>query len=234
MKKSFGFLMFATAFALTSTSTSALAADFSGRWATKTSGEMRLDQSGNHVTGTYALNGGQIRGEVSGDRLSGIWAQSNSGRRCASTQQGTNYWGRLSVRLSGDAGRWSGRWSYCDEAEGSGGEWNGDRIGPSFSGRWATKTSGEMRLVQSGDHVDGSYALNGGQIRGALKGDQLSGLWAQSTSGRRCNRQQLGTAYWGSFSYKLSGDGKRWSGPWAYCDEPAGSGGVWEAERIGE
>jgi hypothetical protein len=245
MSKFLGFVMFGAAIAFTSTAASA--ADFSGRWATKTSGEMRLEQSGDRVNGTYALNGGQIRGEVSGDRLSGTWAQSTSGRRCSRQELGTNYWGRLSVRLSGDARSWSGRWSYCDEAEGSGGEWNGERIGgvmggyhdgpaatTTFEGRWATKTSGEMRLAQNGDHVDGSYALSGGQIRGDSNGNRLSGIWAQSTSGRRCGRQELGTDYWGRFSFQLSTDGERWSGRWSYCDEAEGSGGEWNGSRIGE
>jgi hypothetical protein len=243
MKTAFGFALVAAMFAVASIAASA--ADFSGRWATKTSGEMRLEQSGNRVNGTYTLNGGQVRGEVSGDRLTGTWAQSTSGRRCSRQELGTNYWGRLSVSLSGDARSWSGRWSYCDEAEGSGGEWSGERIGDvayhdgpaattTFEGRWATKTSGEMRLAQSGDRVDGSYALNGGQIRGDANGNRLTGIWTQSISGRRCGSEELGSAYWGRFSFQLSTDGERWSGRWSYCDELEGSGGGWNGSRIGE
>ena len=245
MNRTFGFVVFAAAFAFASSSTGASAADFSGRWATKTSGEMRLEQNGARVDGTYALNNGRIRGEVNGDRLTGLWVQSTSGRRCTSEQQGTYYWGRLTVSLSSDGRGWSGRWSYCDEADGSGGEWAADRVGdvayhdgllPNrwFEGRWSTKTSGEMRLKQNGAHISGTYALNNGRIEGEVDGKRLTGLWAQSNSGRRCNTQQLGSFYWGRFSFQLNGDGEGWSGPWSYCDEANGSGGTWEATRIGE
>lgn len=235
--------VFALLGALALCAVSASAADFSGRWATKTSGEMRLLQNGDRVDGSYDLNGGRISGAVSGGQLSAIWAQSLSGRRCARQELGSWYWGRLTVNLSADGKSWSGRWSYCDEQELSGGIWEATRTGDvashdgpppnrSFAGRWATKTSGEMRLDQNGAVIEGSYALNSGRIRGEAKGNELSGVWAQSKSGQRCARAEMGSFYWGRFTWRLANDGKRWSGPWTYCD--GGTSGTWEADYIGE
>jgi hypothetical protein len=180
--------------------------------------------------------------------MSGIWAQSSSGRRCNREELGSFYWGRFKFQMSGDQTRWSGGWSYCDEPEATGGGWNGKRIGSvpggdfadgpaaptTFEGHWATAEFGEARFEERDGRVSGSYAWNGGQISGDANGNRLTGIWAQTTSGRRCNSQQLDSFYWGRMSLQLSTDGERWSGGWSYCDEADGSGGGWNGKRIRE
>ena len=260
MSKTLGLVMFAAVFAFAGTSAPASAADFSGRWATVENGETSLDQNGDRVSGTYAFKDGRVSAEVRGNWMSGIWAQSSSGRRCNREELGTFYWGRFKVQLSGDEERWSGGWSYCEEPEATGGGWNGKRIGgasggghhgggnlhdgggyadgpaasTTFEGRWATAEFGEARFEDRNGRGSGSYAWNNGQVSGNVNGNRLTGIWAQSSSGRRCNSQQLGSNYWGRLSLQLSTDGERWSGGWSYCDEADGSGGGWNGKRIGE
>ena len=246
MYRTIGILIFGVLAAFAGMSAPASAADFSGRWATVEFGEMNVEQVRDRVDGTYAWNGGRVSGEVSGDWLSGIWAQSTSGRRCNREELGTFYWGRFKFQMSGDQTQWTGGWSYCDEPEASGGGWSGKRIGgvpsgsyndgptldASFAGRWATAEFGEARLEDNNGLVSGSYAWKNGRISGSMNGNRLSGIWAQTTSGRRCNSQQTGSFYWGRFSWQLSSDATRWTGHWSYCDEPEGSGGGWNGTRI--
>ena len=249
MYRTIGFVMFGAAIALVGTSAARADADFSGRWATVENGETSLDQNGDRVSGTYAFKDGRVSAEVSGNWMSGIWAQSSSGRRCNREELGTFYWGRFKVQMGGDEQRWSGGWSYCDEPEATGGGWSGQRIGggeghggyhdgpaapTTFEGRWATAEFGEARFEDRDGRITGSYAWSGGQVSGNADGNRLTGIWAQTTSGRRCNSQQLGSNYWGRLSLQLSTDGERWSGGWSYCDEPDGSGGGWNGKRLGE
>ena len=260
MSKTLGFVMFAAVFAFASPPATASTADFSGRWATVEFGELSVEQVRDRVDGSYTWNDGRVSGEVSGNWMSGTWAQSSSGRRCNREELGTFYWGRFKVQLSGDEERWSGGWSYCDDPEATGGGWSGKRVagshqggghhgdgdhhgggyadGPAasttFEGRWATAEFGEARFEESNGRVRGTYAWNDGQVSGDVDGNRLNGIWAQSSSGRRCNSQQLGSAYWGRFGLQLSTDGERWSGGWSYCDEPEATGGGWNGKRIGE
>jgi hypothetical protein len=112
---------------LAAASTAAWAqADFSGKWRTN-QGAMRIDQDGERVTGEYELKDGQVRGHVHGDTLTGTWAQSSANHRCFEARMGTYYWGRFWMRMSPDGDSFRGRWSYCEDEPGSGGDWTGGR-----------------------------------------------------------------------------------------------------------
>jgi hypothetical protein len=100
--------------------------NYAGAWRTN-NGDMRLDQDGDRVTGSYDLKGGRVRGHVDGESLSGIWAQDTADRRCRETRMGTHYWGHFRFDLNDEADHFDGSWSYCDESFGSGGTWSGDR-----------------------------------------------------------------------------------------------------------
>ena len=100
--------------------------DFSGGWRSN-NGEMRIEQSGSRAWGEYAMKDGRIRGDVDGDTFSGIWTQTSSNRGCPDERMGSRYWGRVTLHLNEEGDRFYGRWSYCDDAPGSAGEWHGER-----------------------------------------------------------------------------------------------------------
>jgi hypothetical protein len=100
--------------------------EFAGDWRTNM-GAMRLDQDGDRVNGTYEMKGGRVRGHVEDNSLTGIWTQDAADHRCFEERMGSRYWGRFRLTLNDDGDSFSGRWSYCDDAFGSGGDWTGER-----------------------------------------------------------------------------------------------------------
>ena len=102
-------------------------ADYSGDWVTDAFGNMHLAQSFATAQGTYSFKNGQVTGTVSGDTFAGIWVQSSSGRQCKAPQSGSYFWGKFNLHMGNDGTYWKGRWSYCDDTEGTGGAWNGKR-----------------------------------------------------------------------------------------------------------
>jgi hypothetical protein len=74
---------------------------FTGAWNTTWFGAMHLTQTGNQVTGTYALCNGTatISGTVTGSTLDGTWTEP-----CDSGQ------GRIRVALSANGNSFSGQW----------------------------------------------------------------------------------------------------------------------------
>ncbi len=101
------------------------AAPAAGAWETSM-GVMVLEQNGASVTGTYALDGGRIVGEIRGNVLDGIWIENRSDRMCdAPGPDGRRYWGR--IRFTFEAGWFAGSWGYCDEAPRDANAWRGAR-----------------------------------------------------------------------------------------------------------
>lgn len=101
--------------------------DFYGSWHTNQGEEMHIWREGDRARGDYNLKDGRLAGHIDGDRFEGIWTQSSSGRECYESRMGARYWGRFFLNLSEDGDHFHGRWSYCDEPAGSGGEWWGER-----------------------------------------------------------------------------------------------------------
>jgi len=104
----------------------AAAQDFSGRWDTNM-GALRMDQGGDHVSGSYEMKGGRVEGHVDNNTLRGIWTQDVADHCCFEERMGTHYWGHFRFHLTEDGGRFFGHWSYCEDERGSGGDWNGTR-----------------------------------------------------------------------------------------------------------
>jgi len=102
-------------------------ADFAGPWHTN-QGNMHIEQRDNHAWGDYELKDGRVRGDVDGDLFSGIWTQSSSNRRCFDEREGSHYWGRFRLHLDEDRDHFRGRWAYCNDDFGSGGDWTGERL----------------------------------------------------------------------------------------------------------
>ena len=82
--------------------------------------------------------------------------------------------------------------------------------GSAFTGIWSS-TYGTIHLVQSGSHVDGTYASCNGTatISGQVVGRVLTGTWTQS-----CNSKN------GHLRFTLSSDGKSFTGVWSYGTAP--------------
>jgi len=101
--------------------------NFSGTWDTNM-GRMHIDQAADHAFGEYEMKDGHVRGHIDGDTFEGIWTQSHADHRCFEERMDSEYWGRFRLHLSPDGEHFRGRWSYCDDQPGSGGEWHGERV----------------------------------------------------------------------------------------------------------
>ena len=81
---------------------------------------------------------------------------------------------------------------------------------PTFAGKWMTTWHGgghdiPMTLTMSGSAVTGTYEYNTGTITGTETGDRLVGTWTENEGASK-----------GPFEFVMSGDGKTFSGWWAY------------------
>lgn len=95
-------------------------------WGTE-HGPLTLDiTTGDRVTGGFPQYEGRFFGilDRSTGTVRGSWVRPTTAVRCAIDVGGSFYWGRVAWRL-GEDGAMNGRWSYCDQPEGSGGQWNG-------------------------------------------------------------------------------------------------------------
>jgi hypothetical protein len=97
-----------------------------GKWSTDF-GLAELTENGDSVTGSYAVENGRITGTRAGNRLTGQWTQSTSGRKCDTAVNGSHHHGRFVFDFSADA--FTGKWSYCDDAPAD--TWSGKRDGSS-------------------------------------------------------------------------------------------------------
>jgi len=155
----------------TSTATSGL---WNGHWETNCGssncGAMDLVQTGNIVTGRYAIDTstpGTINATASDNRLSGEWSRSGSS-------------GKFDWWLGGSGVKWRGNlggiYSWC-----------GHRAGESdpapcgvgtFDGNWmavCVGCDGAMQIVQDGKDFTGTY-ING-TVSGTIDGTTATGAW---------------------------------------------------------
>ncbi|WP_411822300.1 hypothetical protein [Leptospira sp. 'Mane'] len=51
----------------------------SGKWDCGDFGTLTLSQNGNNVAGTYTVNGGSVKGKISGNNFIGTWSESETG-----------------------------------------------------------------------------------------------------------------------------------------------------------
>ena len=92
---------------------------FGGVWQT-TYGEMRLQQQGNRVIGTYSTGGGRIEGIVVGNDLRFRWLEERNGTSGAGTFQ-----------MAPDGMSFSGPWFNDTHQEAPAGTWTGQRLSKS-------------------------------------------------------------------------------------------------------
>jgi len=181
---------------------------WSGTWNT-TYREMILVQTGNTVTGVYDSNTGSINGTLTGNRLSGTWAETNG------TSGTFDFW------IEGTGLRWHGNFNKTQA-------WCGQRAGQTplspcgvstWYGTWITDCGptdpcGEMTLTQSGDSVSGTYAGGAGTVNGTVNGTELMGTLKQGAN----------TA---TFKFFMTSNGQQFQGNWntsnAWCGYRSGS-----------
>lgn len=87
-------------------------------------GRLTAQINGTNISGRYSTDNGRISGQFNGNVMDGYWGEDSSGKRCSSERMGTYYWGRLHWVFDGS--RFTGQWSYCDDA--LGGSWTGTRV----------------------------------------------------------------------------------------------------------
>lgn len=86
-----------------------------------------------------------------------------------------------------------------------------------WSGTWKTNF-GPLALTQLGDAVTGSYSHDGGRLTGTAKGGVLTGTWVEPTDR-------------GTFTFRLSADGRSFTGSWKETHPDPRQGGSWNGTR---
>jgi hypothetical protein len=192
---------------------------FEGDWATTaTSGKyrMKLQRTGNKVTGTYAPDNGKIEGVINGKVLRFAW-----------TQNGGKGSGRFV--MSDDNQSFSGSFSKGDDPDDVDGTWNGQHyVPPVFAGVWETASGGDYKygvlLTQTGDKVTGIFAPGNGRITdGVIEDKTLRFKWTQDGG----PNGQLS----GSGKFVMGEDGKSFKGNSSQTDDPDGFGNAWDGHR---
>lgn len=85
------------------------------------------------ITGTYPNYKGRLFGRLEADQiLNMVWVQPRSEKKCQSAYDGTYYWGRVVWKISGSSLK--GKWAYCQDALGSGGQWHAQLTSGNLSG----------------------------------------------------------------------------------------------------
>lgn len=88
---------------------------------------------------------------------------------------------------------------------------------------------GPLTLSSDGHRVTGHYSDFHGVLRGRVSdGGAYEMTWFQPQSEVRCDRERRDTFYWGRVVWEPAPDGGL-RGTWSYCNQPAGSGGAWNA-----
>lgn len=162
-------------------------------------GTMDLVQTGNTVTGRYAVDTstpGTINATASGNRLSGEWSRSGSA-------------GKFDWWMGGSGNRWRGNFGGIYG-------WCGHRAGDSnptpcgvgtFDGDWTVvceSCDGAMHVNQDGKDFTGTYV--NGTVDGTIDGTQATGTWHTSSSNGPftwylINSQQFNGNYGGTFKW---------------------------------
>lgn len=165
---------------------------FTGTWST-TFGSMTLTQKENRIAGFYLFQGIRctLEGTVEKNRFTFTYKEP--------TAQGIGWF-----QLSKDGKTFAGKWKPNGTTEW--GTWTGARKSADppkirFAGLWKT-TYGKMRLIQSGDQIEGIYGSRGAStIRGTVRGNKLTFLYTEPNAK-------------GEGWFTLAEDGRSMTGQW--------------------
>jgi hypothetical protein len=177
---------------------------------------MKLEQSGDKVTGTFAPGSGKLEGTVQANILRLHFTQNPKLK------------GSARFILADDGKSFSGTTNAGDDPDANGQDWNGSRQSTSintsttppvqFAGRWEILSNGttkyDVTLQQTGDKVTGTFAEGKGKIEnGVVEGNVLNFEWTQEGG------------YFGLGRWDMAATGKAFSGS-MYIIEGSASKGV--------
>jgi|GEM_PF-578792 len=99
------------------------------------------------------------------------------------------------------------------------------------SSQWRTDFGTVILTLRDGGQITGRYPDYDGRIEALLDPatSSVEGVWLQPHSEVQCRREVGGTVFWGQVLWMLRSDGTM-VGQWGYCDDPVGSGGVWNGQ----
>jgi hypothetical protein len=87
-----------------------------------------------------------------------------------------------------------------------------------WSGTWNTNFN-VMKLTQTGNHVEGTYAYDDGHLTGTVSGDTLEGRWDEAPTRKGDDA--------GPFTFTMSASGKSFTGKWRHESRPTEAFGDW-------
>jgi len=89
-------------------------------------GDIRFPNiSGGSLRAPYTNAGGRIIGGLNGRRLTGIWVQNTSPKRCNPARDGSYHWGRMEFTFNQKLNEFNGIWGYCEDLPTA--EWKGKK-----------------------------------------------------------------------------------------------------------
>lgn len=102
--------------------------------------------------------------------------------------------------------------------------------GLNLNGLWYSQEFGDMKLIQSGDTVSGSYKNPrgpeyDGTLRGKIEGDLLRVDWIEPGDSAKAVFPKRGKAV-----FRILDGGTRLKGTWGY-DQSDDTGGLWNAQK---
>jgi hypothetical protein len=188
---------------------------FAGTWETVAGGEykytMKLQQTGDQVTGTFAPGSGTLEGTVLANVLRLHFTQNQK------------FKGSARLVLADDGKTFSGTTNAGDDPDANGQDWKGSRQSTSintsttppvkFAGRWDIVSNGTNKYVvtleQTGDKVTGTFAPGGKIENGVVEGNVLNFEWTQDGG------------YVGFGRWDMSATGKAFSGSMSIIEGPS-------------
>ena len=91
---------------------------------TTTEGELTFLESG-LLAARYHQDGGRLVGKFDGLVFTGVWVEDNAGRKCATQQDGSAFWGKVQFTFTEKFDTFKGAWGYCEEVPTH--KWDGHR-----------------------------------------------------------------------------------------------------------
>src|SRR3990172_8545220 len=98
------------------------------------------------------------------------------------------------------------------------GSFGGSSAEDTWSGTWSSNFN-EMKLTQTGNHVEGTYAYDDGHLTGTVSGNVLKGRWDEAPS------RKGGDA--GPFTFTMGSTGRSFTGTWRHESNPSEALGSW-------
>lgn len=84
-----------------------------GTWTIEFGDTMVVTQESPEFKARFNFKDGRIIGSVNDNTMTGVWVQNSSKSKCSEKQDGSYYWGKITLKFSGDS--YTGVWGYCNQ-----------------------------------------------------------------------------------------------------------------------